>query len=207
MKVKKAYEKYNIPINLQKHMLRVAGIAKIACDNWIGKSIDKDAIIMCCLFHDTAKIINFDFSRPQLFDDREKDIDYWKKVQSNIIKKYGNKEINATVNICSEIGLKNKTIDLIKKLDWDNVCDVLAGEDWNSAVTIYSDMRVSPNGVVCLKKRFEELNNRGRLNKKHRRFGFKLENNILKNVKINLASIDSSTINLQFTRFLNLSIQ
>ena len=40
MKISEIYEKYKIMPNLQEHMLRVAGVASIICDNF-SKKIEK----------------------------------------------------------------------------------------------------------------------------------------------------------------------
>ena len=54
MNVKQAYHKYKVPQNLQKHMLRVAAIAEIITSSWLGNNINKNTIILACLFHDVS---------------------------------------------------------------------------------------------------------------------------------------------------------
>ena len=77
MKVSQIYKDYKIPGNLQRHMLRVAAFSEILTENWIGEKIDKKAIVLCCLFHDAAKLMKFDLTRPELFEEEAENIDYW----------------------------------------------------------------------------------------------------------------------------------
>ncbi len=55
MTVKDAYQKYQVPPNLQEHMLRVTGLAKLIANSWQTNNLDTDTI--------KSKII-FMLSRP-----------------------------------------------------------------------------------------------------------------------------------------------
>src|SRR6266542_93670 len=104
MNVKEAYEKYTIPHNLQKHMLRVAALSQVITENWTGPAIDKTTILFTCLFHDMANIMKFDFSKPSLFEEEEPKVEYWKHVKEMFIEKYGSDLHKATQDIGREIG-------------------------------------------------------------------------------------------------------
>lgn len=207
MLVKQAYKKYKIPPNLQKHMLWVTAVAKLILDNWIGKKLNKNAVIYCCLFHDAAKIINFDFTKTELFENRNK-ISYWKNVQTQLIRNYGKKELSATIKICKEISLSKKAIQLIEKLDWSNLPQVLQNYQLESAITIYSDMRIGPNGLLSIKQRINELQNRvGEIPKEVRgQYVNLLENKIQKKTKLDLNKITKLELKTQFKMLLNLQL-
>ena len=112
MDLQKIYNQYNIPLNLQRHMLRVASLAQIITEDWQGAKIDQQAIIQACLFHDMANIIKFNFDRPALFEEEQNKTAYWKSIQKKVIKKYGNNLHLATLQICQEISLSPKVLTL-----------------------------------------------------------------------------------------------
>jgi HD superfamily phosphodiesterase len=78
--LKYIYKKYYIPLNLQKHMLEVASVAEIICDN-CKEDLNKEEIIASCLIHDLGNIIKMDFdNRIYLLDEKDKQkIDFYKK--------------------------------------------------------------------------------------------------------------------------------
>ncbi len=160
MNVQMAYEKYTIPPNLQKHMLRVAALSQIIIEHWKGPSIDDKSILFTCLFHDMANIIKFDFSKPSLFKEEEGKTEYWKKVQLYFVQKYGPNIHKATQIITKELGLAPQVVDLIKKLEWENILHVIEGQDFESAITIYCDMRIGPHGILPLQDRLDNLKTR-----------------------------------------------
>jgi hypothetical protein len=160
MNVRQAYEKYTIPPNLQKHMLRVAALSQIISDSWKGPEIDNEAILFTCLFHDMANIIKFDFSKPSLFKEENARVNYWKKVQLHFVEKYGPNIHEATNAIAREMNLSPQVLDLIKKLMWEKIEDVIDSCDFESAITIYCDMRMGPYGILPLQKRLDNLKTR-----------------------------------------------
>ena len=72
MTISQIYNKYSIPINLKKHMLRVAAVGKIICDNTKDIKINKNLIIKTLLLHDIGNILKFDFSKTNLLDPQDK---------------------------------------------------------------------------------------------------------------------------------------
>ena len=160
MKVNQIYKTYNIPPNLQRHMLRVAGLAEILSENWTGETINKTAMVFACLFHDACKLLNFDLSRPELFEEEAENIDYWRWVQTEIAHKRGTNEHKATLQVCKEIMLPTKAIQLIDNLEWCYINGILEYRNMESAITVYSDMRIGPFGIITLEERFNELRSR-----------------------------------------------
>lgn len=208
MNVKQLYEKYRIPKNLQEHMLRVGVLAQIISENWIGREIDKLNIVVACLFHDAGKIVKFDFSRLELFGEEAKNIDYWKQVQNETIKKYGEDEHTTNYKLCGEMGLKPKILEIIKNLEWDDVQKLLDAQNLDSAIPVYCDMRIGPFGILSIDDRINDLKNR--VGERNYDVLFELahvlENRLQENVKTDLKSINNSQINERFEDLMEMKV-
>ena len=208
MNVNKIYQKYNIPPNLQKHMLRVAALSRILIDNWNGNEIDKKSVVLACLFHDMANIIKFKFDKPLLFDEEQNNIDFWNNIRKQYVSKYGENVHKATLTICQEIGLNKKVLDLINNLDWDNTIKVLENKDNGSAVCIYCDMRIGPHGILSLKDRIDNLQTR---NKNHdmtfiRYAAVLLEKTLQKYLLTDIESITDLQLNKRIKELLTVDV-
>lgn len=208
MNVKQVYEKYIIPPNLQKHMLRVAALSQILAENWKTKELDKESIVLACVFHDMANIIKFNFNNPPLFKEEENQIDYWKKIQLEMIQKYGRDVHLATLKICQEIDPSEKVLGIIEKMKWENALDLLKLQNFESAILIYCDMRIGPFGIMPLKDRIDNLSTR------NQNFDFNslkaaaelLETTLRENISININEINDAQLNNKFDELLNLKI-
>lgn len=208
MNVKQAYDVYQIPPNLQKHMLRVAALSEILSKHWTGGLIDAKSLIMACIFHDMANIIKFNFNKPLLFTDEAKDAEYWKSVQKEFIDKYGAGIHQATLSIGKELGLSQPVLDLIKNLEWNNTMDVLKTKDFSSALAIYCDMRIGPHGIMSLQDRLSDLQTR---NKTHdftfiKNAAILLESTLQKHLSIDVNSIADAQLNKRFDSLLEVEI-
>jgi hypothetical protein len=208
MNVKQIYNLYKIPPNLQKHMLRVTALSQLLIEKWEEIILDKDSITFACAFHDMANIIKYDFNKPPLFTEEENEIDYWKKIQTEMIKKYGDNVHLATLKICKEIGLSLKALRLIKNLEWNNTLKILKQHDFESAIPIYCDMRIGPYGIMSIKDRLINLQTR------NNSFNFSfinkaaglLEKTLQKHILLKVDSINDSQINERFDKILKLDV-
>lgn len=198
------YQQYLIPQNLQKHMLRVASLAKIILEHWIGPQIDKLSIIHACVFHDIAKPINFDLAKQAQFGLTPQDINNLDKLQQRLKNKYGGNEHNASVGICTEIGCSSNTVRIVDNVEWSYIPLLLKKNDFESLIANYADMRIGPKGILTLEKRLEELKIRTGQNE-HWQNGTNLEKVISPNVSINLNEITDEQINQNFAYLENLN--
>ena len=82
--IQQIYSDYKIMPNLQLHQLRVASVAKIIAENFKEK-LDKESIVIACLFHDMGNIIKFNFSYFTEFLKPE-GLEYWQAVKNEYIK-------------------------------------------------------------------------------------------------------------------------
>jgi isoleucyl-tRNA synthetase len=152
------YKKYKIMPNLQMHMLRVAAIASVICDNFT-ESLPKEDIVTACLLHDMGNIIKFDlkyfpdFNKPEGFE-------YWQKVKDEYIVKYGKNEHEATLKIIKELQMPDKILELINAISFFGAPATASGNNFADKIVEYCDSRVAPLGVVGLEERLADLRKR-----------------------------------------------
>ncbi|NCN03527.1 MAG: HD domain-containing protein [Candidatus Pacebacteria bacterium] len=155
MLISQIYHKYQIPKNLQRHMLEVAAVASYLVDNTENDKVDKQTVVETALLHDMGNIVKFkDFISPQM----KMGEDYWRKVQKKFIQKYGESAHQATIKIIKEINLVNEksVINLLEKVGYTAI--IKNGYiSLESRICDYADMCVSPLGIVGFNKRIEDL--------------------------------------------------
>lgn len=158
--IKQMYSDYSIPTNLQRHMLAVAGVAKQLSDN-CKVNTNSNALVAASLIHDLGNIVKMQFDEKHaksLLDDKDfGKIAFYREKQKEFIEKYGEDDEEANIKIASEIGAPKDVAALLechatvaqKGLSTIN-------ENFEAQLLFYSDLRVSPNGVVPLKERLNE---------------------------------------------------
>lgn len=149
--------------SLQKHMYRVAGVAKIICDS-LEVEIDADNVIKACLLHDMGNILKFKLDLYPQFLEPE-GLEYWTKVKAEFQSKYGIDEHRATYMIAEDIGVDDRVMELIKSFGFSNLKEIWQSDDMAKKICNYSDMRVMPDGVASLVDRLEDGRKRFAINK------------------------------------------
>src|SRR3989344_2347398 len=154
MIIQRIYDKYKIMPQLQLHMLRVAGVASIICDNF-RKDIDKETVVTACLVHDIGNIIksNLDFNKEEL---ATKGISYWQEVKNEYTRKYGNNADKANYKIGKELKLPKRILSMYNKVGISKLKDIYSSKEYELKLYEYSDLRVVPSGVVSLRERIDE---------------------------------------------------
>lgn len=152
------YKIYKIMLNLQEHMLRVAAVATMICDNF-DEPLPKEEIITACLLHDMGNIVKFrwDASFAMM---KPEDIPYWQNVKQEYIKKYGDKEDAIHRKIAQEIGVSDQVVELINAVSFLGAPKNVLQNDFGKKIVQYCDDRVSPFGIVSLEGRFADLRKR-----------------------------------------------
>lgn len=156
MKITEIYTEYKIFPLLQKHMLRVAAVAKMICDNSDLK-LDANKIVTTCLLHDMGNIIKADL---KYFKDLENELSYWESVKGDFIQKYGANEHVATMKIIKEIGVGNGIPELSDANRFSLICKNKDSSDVEIKIIHYADGRVGPYGVLSYQERMEEAGKR-----------------------------------------------
>ncbi len=159
--IDKIYADYFIPKNLQMHMRLVAGVAQKICENSKEK-VDEEKIIAVALIHDLGNIVKMKFegetAKFLLQEDFQK-IDFYKAKKEEFAKKYGANDKTANYAMAKELGVED---GLLKLIDLPSAIKI-KGEKYSTTnnftklVLLYSDMRVSPSGVVSMNERLGEF--------------------------------------------------
>lgn len=157
-KIKDIYKEYKVMPMLALHQLRVASVALQICDS-LSIEVDKESLTKACLLHDIANIIKFNLNYFPEHNEPE-GIDYWQKVKDECIKKYGNNEHNASVEIVRELGLSDYIAHLVDIIEPEYVVKVNNGKDLGEKIGIYADNRVTPHGVFSIEERNLEAKKR-----------------------------------------------
>lgn len=200
-KISEIYAEYKIMPILQEHMLRVAAVASLICDNF-SEPLPKNDIITACLLHDMGNILksNFKFFPESL---EPEGLKYWQKIKDDFIKKYGNSEHEATIQIMKELGVSSNAISLVDKIKFSLLCNHRDNDDMSIKTIVYSDARVDPYGVVSYDERMNEAkeryknhkNNPGEKEwKKLVACGKKIEKQIFAKCKIKPEDINDETV-------------
>lgn len=153
--------------SLQIHMMQVAAVAEYILSSEIGdcSESNKNDVIAALLLHDLGNIVKFNLETEP----------YWKKIQKEIIVKYGSVDHEVTQNMIHELGVNERVAFLISEMGFENLQYVIDSNDMELKICLYSDQRVAPNGVVSLHERFVDLRKRYKNTALENRYDFSQE--------------------------------
>lgn len=155
------YAAYRIPPNLQLHMYRVAALGLYISDHLFGEvSIDRDVITQVNLLHDLGNLVKFDFGQTVSMGMNTDDVPYWKKVQEELIVKYGKDEDVVTDALIRELGVKQRVFEILTQHRLDKIQYAIDTDDWDAKIVRLSDTRISPDGVVTIAQRWMDIRKR-----------------------------------------------
>ena len=202
MNISDIYIQYSIPTNLQRHMLTVAALAELICDNLRDVSVDKDLVIKTCLLHDMGNIIKFNLDDPSLLDEGDKQrVDELREIRLQYLKKYGQTPDEATIAIIKEITSDLRIVEICEGGRWDEDHGNGQSFAWEKKIVCYSDMRVGPFGILPIRERFANLVERRPESKvkieKILEHGLELEREIQDSSKVDLKKINDQKIDVQ----------
>ncbi len=161
MKVVDIYIRFKNPPNLQEHMLRVAKVGLFIHDHWIGENIDRELLKKVCLLHDVGNIVKFNIQKyPHFLGNEIKRADYWMEVQKEVIEKYGTDDHEVTGKMLTEAGINPEIIKTVLDMSYWNAPIISASDNWILKILLYSDLRVSPTGIITIKARLDDVHSR-----------------------------------------------
>ena len=182
MNIMEIYNQYQVPAPLQKHMLKVAGIAKLIIDNWHGSIIDEDKIIKVLLLHDIGKIINIDLH----------------PLKEQYLNIYGNDKFKISTAIAKNIGLKNEEIQLISQMSFLNNEQIKNCDDFNIKICAYANQRVNKDEIYSLYTRLVETKKNKTNNINYLiKYAREIEKQVLKYTMLEPEDINNETINIE----------
>lgn len=204
MKVSEIYNKFGVSPNLQEHMFRVCGIVSVIQKHWNGEeNMDWDLTKKMALIHDLGNIVKFDFDKyPEFLGDERINIDSWKKVQSEMVQKYGSDDNEATKKMLIEIGVEPEMVNIIFNKRFLNSIETEKSDNLSLKVLYYADLRALPLNIGSLEERLNDIRKRydpiytsrpdfeDLVNACH-----EIEKEVQKNINIDVNEMDNITIN------------
>jgi hypothetical protein len=160
MTIAELYSQLPLPQLLQTHMLRVAKVGNWLVKNWSGPEFDTQLLRRTILVHDLGNLVKFDLTpsaKIKLLTDAE--ITHWRKVQAELIVKYGRDTDQVTISLLKTCNLDGGDVVAteIAKHTSQGLEDAVRENDWVQKLFAYSDFRVGPYGVLSLQQRFADL--------------------------------------------------
>lgn len=153
------YDEYTIPLNLKQHMFRVAAVGEMIMEQPKFQDIDKTSLLAALLIHDLGNVVKFKFDiLPEFLEPQG--IEYWKAVQEDFRAKYGTDDHQANVLIARELGVPEKVVDLVNRLDFSKIEKIVKEGSWEERICLYADLRVGPHGVLSLAERLSDAQKR-----------------------------------------------
>lgn len=158
MTIQAVYEHYKIMPALQLHQLRVAAVGQMI-GQAVALQLNLADMLQACLLHDMGNIIKFDLALFPKFLEPE-GLQYWQSVQSYFQQRYGENEFQATLKIADELRVSPRVKEMIAAISFTHVTANYQSDDMEMKICDYADTRVSPQQVVSLQERFDDLEKR-----------------------------------------------
>lgn len=160
------YARYQVPPNLQQHMLWVAGVGKLALDHWQAEEISKKHVLEALLVHDLGNLIKFELNKPesmrmmQTYDETTTSVEKWKQIQQQMVERYGSNADLANELIAQELGLHQETQILLMRHSFERLIEILDQDHWEEKLVFWSDLRIMPQGLASTQDRVQDLRDR-----------------------------------------------
>jgi hypothetical protein len=210
MTIIEVYQKFKNPPNLQEHMLRVTKVGLFIYNHWTGSSIDKDLLLKVLLLHDIGNIVKFDMVKyPHFLGKEEQRIAYWIGVQKEIIDKYGSDDNEVTGKMLNELGVDQIILKTVLDMSYLNALNIAKSDNWILKILLYSDLRVSPSGVIPLRNRLDDVFSRLEKYKNRKDLydaALMIENQIQDNIDISVSKITDESITADDNQLLEIEI-
>ncbi|MFA6501864.1 MAG: HD domain-containing protein [Parachlamydiales bacterium] len=162
MKISEIYKKFGVSPNLQEHMERVFGVVSLIEKHWKGAEIvNWNLTKKMALVHDIGNVVKFDFiNHPEFLEDEQKNIEYWKRVQAEMIARYGSDDNEATKMILTELGIEPKIVEDVYNKRFVNSVHTSQSGSMSLKILYYGDLRALPLGIGTLEERIGEIRKR-----------------------------------------------
>lgn len=210
MTVLDIYTKLKNPPNLQEHMLRAAKVGLFIYDHWKGNPIDRDLLLQVILLHDVGNIVKFEMHKyPHFLGDEQKRINYWIEVQQEVIEKYGSDDHEVTGKMLSELKINPSIVKNVLDMSYFNAVLIARSDNWILKILLYADLRVSPTGIIPIRKRLDDVHSRLEKYKKRPDLyaaGIEIENQVQQNMDCNVSEITNENVVQDDNQFLTLQI-
>lgn len=182
-------------------MLRVTKVALFIGDHWQGGEIDWELIKKAALLHDLGNIVKFKMKEyPDFLGEEKKRLDYWLRVQKEMIRKYGEDDHQATRKMLEDARIGSNILAIIMAKSFHNAVEIDNFDNWPLKILFYSDLRVGPFGIISLKERLGEVIPRLKMYRESDHLDklvkatYQIEKQIQKNLDVNVSEITERSI-------------
>jgi hypothetical protein len=161
--IAEVYRHYEVPPNVQRHMLRVAAVAEQMGRHWHGPPLRRERLVTVLLVHDLGNIVKCDYvNLPHMLEEEQGRVEHWRAVQARYQARFGTDDHLATHALAREVGLDDAALGLLDRMAFEHNDETAAGGDLEAKIAAYADHRVGPRGVLSLADRFAEIKQRYR---------------------------------------------
>ena len=149
-----------IPPNLVRHHLEVGAVTQFLLNHWQGKRIDKGLTLRTALLHDVGNLVKYTFPlETRMYHEVIADEAYWHKKHQELVKKYGRDADLVTEQILKEQGFE-KEAGLLAEIRLGKYVDKLKDVGYEAKLVFLADGTVSPQGVVGIQARMNDVKKR-----------------------------------------------
>jgi hypothetical protein len=146
------YKNYGIPEPLQRHMLRVAGIAEQILANWVGPEINRKSLIKVLLLHDMGNLVKM--------EPEPDESTITKTTREKFIKKFGKDDHAVSREIAFSLGLSKAEVSLMDNKIFIKNDETVNSNDFARKIGAYADQRTAPEGILPILERLKEAQHR-----------------------------------------------
>lgn len=161
---RQVYDFFELPGSLQQHMLQTAALGLMICQNWKSENLDQELILTTLLLHDLANLVKFELNSTlsQSLLTSKHSLAYWQQRQNRFKNKYGENAEKANIKIIRELRPQQleQITRILKNHSLDRLPSLLQQKNWEQKIVLYSDLRITPQGLSSIKERLLDLRQR-----------------------------------------------
>jgi hypothetical protein len=157
-----------------------------------------------------GNIVKFNIQKyPQFLGEEQSRAQYWMEVQEEMIKKYGTDDHLTTKQMLTELEISQEIVNNVYEMSYWNAPVIKSGDNWVLKILLYSDLRVSPSGIISIKERLDDVH--ARLEKYKDRTdlydaGLDIEKQIQENLTVSVLDINDNSTKVDDKELLGIQI-
>ncbi|HQM15818.1 MAG TPA: HD domain-containing protein, partial [Candidatus Woesebacteria bacterium] len=157
------FTRYQIPHNLEQHLIQVASLGRLICQNWTGSPLNQDHILTALLLHDIGNLVKYNlkqnWTKKILTESSARNshlpqsLTAWQELQTRFQQHYSQNADEANLAIVRELKIDPTIIKILSDHTFDDLEPLLLARNWTKMIFFYCDLRFAPTGIVSVAKR------------------------------------------------------
>lgn len=225
--ISQLFSRYQIPVNLEQHLIQVAALGQLICQNWAGSPLNHDQIVSALLLHDIGNLVKFDlnqaWTKAILAESSAQNPDLpqsfkaWQNLQTQFRRRYSYNADEANFAIVKELKIDPAIINILRDHTFEDLAVLLASKNWAKMILFYCDLRFSSTGLVAVTERLQDLRARYQIHDprytdpkifaRWLKNSLALENLLQQHTTLRLTQLTSSQLEPYFATLLQFQIQ